>query len=187
MNQEERKGGFARALLLVVAVAGTAIGTAGHVRAQYITDTVWDPRWPPLPYGLTPSRPIATIREAYAFAVRRPDVLQYMPCYCGCEREGHKSNHSCFLQEGSTKANPQWDSHGYTCPICLDVAHEASQRTAAGESPQAIRTAIAAKYEGRFGNKMKVPWPPAKPTAPAASTPPAKTAPKTKPKPPMHH
>jgi hypothetical protein len=139
-----------------------------------------------LPYGLTPSRPVETIRQAYAFAARRPEVLQYMPCYCGCEREGHKSNLSCFLSEGSTKAMPLWDTHGYTCAICLDVAYETSQRTAAGESPQTIRTAIAAKYEGRFGNKMKTPWPPAKKAAPA-STPPAKAAPQSKPKPPQHH
>jgi hypothetical protein len=39
------------------------------------------------------------IVEAYVFAARHPEVLQYMPCYCGCERETppHRSNYDCFV------------------------------------------------------------------------------------------
>ena len=39
------------------------------------------------------------IVEAYAFAARHPEVLEYMPCYCGCERESppHRSNYDCFV------------------------------------------------------------------------------------------
>ncbi|MBI2873926.1 MAG: hypothetical protein HYY09_02465 [Firmicutes bacterium] len=40
---------------------------------------------------------------AYRFAVEKPDVLKYMPCYCGCEKDGHKSNLDCFVKE--VKAN----------------------------------------------------------------------------------
>ena len=38
------------------------------------------------------------VRELYEFAVRRPDVLHYLPCYCGCGRM-HKSNYDCFIDE----------------------------------------------------------------------------------------
>ena len=39
------------------------------------------------------------IVESYAFAARHPEVLQHMPCYCGCERETppHRSNYDCFV------------------------------------------------------------------------------------------
>lgn len=35
--------------------------------------------------------------EAYLFAVEHPEVLDYMPCYCGCQDEGHVSNTDCFV------------------------------------------------------------------------------------------
>jgi hypothetical protein len=89
------------------------IGLAPTGRAQYAVDTIWDPAWPPLPFGMAPARPVETIRAAYAFAMRRPQVLQYIPCYCGCENSGHKSNLFCYVKDGNTKA-PQWDTHGYT-------------------------------------------------------------------------
>ena len=39
------------------------------------------------------------IVEAYVFAARHPEVLEHMPCYCGCERESppHGSNYDCFV------------------------------------------------------------------------------------------
>lgn len=38
------------------------------------------------------------ILEAYQFAVEHPEVLDYIPCYCGCyEEDGHTSNTNCFV------------------------------------------------------------------------------------------
>jgi hypothetical protein len=39
------------------------------------------------------------VLEAYLFAAKHPEVLSYMPCYCGCEdpRSAHKSNYDCFI------------------------------------------------------------------------------------------
>ena len=45
------------------------------------------------------------VLEAYQFAVAHPEVLNYMPCYCGCyEEDGHTSNTNCFVEDvkGST-------------------------------------------------------------------------------------
>lgn len=40
------------------------------------------------------------ILEAYQFAVEHPEVLDYMPCYCGCyEEDGHTSNTDCFVDK----------------------------------------------------------------------------------------
>ena len=38
------------------------------------------------------------IIEAYVFAAKHPEVLHYMPCYCGCESGfNHESNYDCFI------------------------------------------------------------------------------------------
>ena len=34
---------------------------------------------------------------AYEFAARHPEVMKFVPCFCGCERGGHKDNHDCFV------------------------------------------------------------------------------------------
>jgi hypothetical protein len=37
--------------------------------------------------------------EAYQFALDHPEVLDFMPCYCGCyEDAGHVSNIHCFVR-----------------------------------------------------------------------------------------
>lgn len=77
-------------------------------------DTAWDRSWPPLPASGEPGRPIEVVRAMYAYAARRPDVLQYMPCYCGCERQGHRSNRDCFVRSKTAAGVPQWDAMGYT-------------------------------------------------------------------------
>lgn len=37
------------------------------------------------------------IRKAYEMAIHHPEVLEYMPCYCGCYEQGHESNRDCFV------------------------------------------------------------------------------------------
>jgi len=49
------------------------------------------------------------VREAYRFAIANQEVLRYIPCYCGCGSEGHTSNASCYLKEGSKPANLIFD------------------------------------------------------------------------------
>lgn len=41
----------------------------------------------------------AEIVESYVFAAKHPEILRYLPCYCGCERETppHDSNYDCFV------------------------------------------------------------------------------------------
>src|SRR6266542_270142 len=53
---------------------------------------------PPLP--LSPSPPARSpdvVNAAYKFAAEHPEVLSYVPCYCGCERSGHRGNDDCFV------------------------------------------------------------------------------------------
>lgn len=52
------------------------------------------------------------VREAYQFALANQDVLKYIPCYCGCGREGHTSVKDCFVQEVRADGTVIWDEMG---------------------------------------------------------------------------
>jgi hypothetical protein len=52
----------------------------------------------------------AETRDAYRFAVLNRDVLNYIPCYCGCgESAGHTSNASCYVKDKSPVEKPAFD------------------------------------------------------------------------------
>jgi hypothetical protein len=70
---------------------------------------------PPLPYDPMPARPPEVVRAAYLFAAEHPEILSYVPCYCGCERSGHRGNDDCFVaaRDGNGDVT-QWEPHGAT-------------------------------------------------------------------------
>ena len=49
----------------------------------------------------------------YRFARERGDVLQWMPCTCGCDRLGHASNRACYVKAESGDRTT-WTSHAAT-------------------------------------------------------------------------
>ena len=49
----------------------------------------------------------------YAFATERGDVLQWMPCTCGCADLGHGSNRACYIK-AETAAQVTYTSHAAT-------------------------------------------------------------------------
>jgi hypothetical protein len=42
------------------------------------------------------------VQGAYRFAVANPNVLKYIPCFCGCVNQGMTSNHDCYVRESRT-------------------------------------------------------------------------------------
>lgn len=70
---------------------------------------------PPIPNpGFSPGRPVDVTRAVYKFAAEHPEVLKYVPCYCGCESTGHGHNESCFVKRRDARGNVlEWDTHGY--------------------------------------------------------------------------
>jgi Protein of unknown function with PCYCGC motif len=71
---------------------------------------------PPLPFSPEPpARPAEVARAAYRFAAEHPEVLAYVPCYCGCERSGHRGNDDCFVTRRDEKGDVvEWEPHGMT-------------------------------------------------------------------------
>ena len=120
---------------------------------------------PPLPaMGFAPVRPMNIVRATYDFAAQHPEILKYVPCYCGCGADGHSANESCFVARRDAKGNVlEWDTHGFGCTICVDVAREAMQLYSSGADVVSIRAAIEKKWTpGNAAGKTPTPFPPKK-------------------------
>lgn len=52
-----------------------------------------------------------SVREAYRFALANPDLLQQIPCYCGCGGVGHSSNYACYVRAMQSDGNVDFDYH----------------------------------------------------------------------------
>lgn len=56
----------------------------------------------------------ADTRRLYAYAVEHGDELQYVPCFCGCYRYGHKDNLDCYVKATHTDGTLTFTSHAAT-------------------------------------------------------------------------
>ena len=75
-------------------------------------------------------------RAAYQVAKEIPEVLEQLPCFCGCMTSfGHKNNLFCFK-----------DQHGSGCEICQDIALDAKKMHDQGMPIAQIQENIKAKY-----------------------------------------
>jgi Protein of unknown function with PCYCGC motif len=174
------------AIVAVVAIVGGAIYMNGgrgasaaadhsdHAQASAAAAT-GDARWakfgphkqanlPPLPtQAFAPPRPMNVVRDAYLFAAEHPEVLSYVPCFCGCERGGHKGNHDCFVANRDQNGDvTEWEPHGLDCTVCIDVATEARQLYSSGANVREIRAAVEKKWAGFNGGHTPTPAAPPK-------------------------
>jgi hypothetical protein len=70
-------------------------------------------RLPPIPnLGFPPPRPFDEVQAVYRFAALRPEVMRYVPCFCGCERNGHQDNEDCFVKARAADGSVSWEPHG---------------------------------------------------------------------------
>jgi len=117
---------------------------------------------PALPrVSFPPARPMAVVQQVYEFAARHPDVLQYVPCFCGCERGEHSGNHDCFVKSRAANGRiTEWEPHGIGCQVCIDVGRDAMLLFNSGASVTAIREAIDKKYRPHYPSATPTPAPP---------------------------
>jgi hypothetical protein len=87
------------------------------------------------------------VQEAYAFAVARPDVVEWMPCYCGCAGLDHRSNLECFLKHREAGGAIAFEEHASYCDICVKTALMAKQMLGQGATLAQMRAAV----DGAFG------------------------------------
>ncbi len=85
---------------------------------------------------LPPEMFTGSTREAYQAAKDVPEVLEQLPCYCGCRHEfNHENNLYCFR-----------DEHASACTICEDIALEARKMHDQGLPIERIKEVIKEKY-----------------------------------------
>jgi hypothetical protein len=104
---------------------------------------------PPLEFpGYPMARSPEAVRAAYKFAAEHPEVLSYVPCFCGCEHSGHRGNEDCFVKARDVNGDVvAWDEHGMECAVCLDVATRSLQLHTSGAKVSDIRAAIEKEFK----------------------------------------
>jgi hypothetical protein len=86
--------------------------------------------------------------EAYAFALRSPELLQWMPCYCGCAAMGHRSNLDCYFKPTAAGLVPRFEEHASFCSICVDTTLTAKRLLAQGHTLRDVRNAVDQQFGG---------------------------------------
>jgi hypothetical protein len=71
--------------------------------------------------------------HAYEIAAKVSNVIYQQPCYCYCDRMGHKSLHSCFES-----------THGAQCSTCMKEVYYSYQMTKQHKTAAQIRKGIIA-------------------------------------------
>lgn len=54
------------------------------------------------------------VQEAYRSAADNGEVLQYIPCFCGCKNIGHHHNADCYVAERLLGGRITFTSHAAT-------------------------------------------------------------------------
>lgn len=154
-------------VLLAVVAAGLWNVSASATAAQQASLTAkFGPHkqanLPPLPFGPRDPlpRPTPVVAQVFQFAAEHPEVLSYIPCFCGCDHMGHKGNTDCFVKSRAANGDVvQWEPHGTECQVCIDVGQQAMQMYSSGASVRQIRAAVEQKYAGQY--QFHTPTPPA--------------------------
>ncbi|MCI3919556.1 PCYCGC domain-containing protein [Paenibacillus sp. TRM 82003] len=102
----------------------------------------------------------AIVKDAYRVAAANAELLEWIPCYCGCgQSAAHLNNKNCFIHEIREDGTVVWDDHGTRCGVCLQIAIESAVMAKDGMSTKEIRDAIEQKYEGGTGAPTPTPMP----------------------------
>ena len=110
--------------------------------------------------GYMPARPMDVLKDAHVFTADHPEVASYVPCYCGCGNAGHKNNADCFVKGRDTEGRvTQWEPHGVSCAVCIDIAVDSMKMKNSGASVMAIRKKVQGDYRPRFPSS-ETPTPP---------------------------
>lgn len=91
------------------------------------------------------SAPVS-VQQAYQFASANPQLMQDIPCYCGCGQVGHTSNYSCYVSGQDGNGALSFDSHALGCSLCVDITQDSMRLLQQGKSPGEIRAYVDSKY-----------------------------------------
>jgi hypothetical protein len=87
-----------------------------------------------------------TVQQAYQFAAANPEILQKIPCYCGCGNMGHKSNYDCYISGSNPDGSLTFDTHALGCSICVDITQDTMRLHKEGTSVMEIKAYVDQTY-----------------------------------------
>lgn len=100
------------------------------------------------------------MQMVYAAAGKAADLLDWIPCYCGCgESAGHISSKNCFVNEIREDGTVVWDDHGTRCLVCMEIAVESIKMQLEGKSINEIREAVDNAYKNGYAAPTETPMP----------------------------
>ncbi|WP_078554018.1 PCYCGC motif-containing (lipo)protein [Bacillus alkalicellulosilyticus] len=88
--------------------------------------------------------PNVAVYEYNMNILHHQDIKQ-LPCYCGCEKIGHTSNHNCFFSDSTD--DRLIDQHGEYCNVCLDITNTYMNGKKENMSIQQIQSLLKQMYE----------------------------------------
>jgi len=88
----------------------------------------------------------AQVQQAYQFAAANPEVMQQVPCYCGCGDIGHTSNYACYIGGKNADGTLIFDTHALGCSICVDITLDTMRLLKEGKSAPEIKAYIDQTY-----------------------------------------
>lgn len=86
------------------------------------------------------------VQQSYQFAAANPEVLQQIPCYCGCGNMGHTSNYACYIGSAAADGTITYDTHALGCSICVDITQDVMRLLDEGKSVAEIKAYIDQTY-----------------------------------------
>lgn len=87
-----------------------------------------------------------TVQQAYQFAVANPEVLKEIPCYCGCDDIGHRSNYDCYVSGVASNGKVNYDVHALGCSICVDITQDTMRMLKQAKTVPEIKSFIDKNY-----------------------------------------
>ena len=93
--------------------------------------------------------PVA-VQQAYQFAAANPEILEQIPCYCGCGAMGHSSNYACYVADVGADGEVEYDNHALGCSICVDISQDVMRLLDQGKKVPEIFAYVDSSY-ARFG------------------------------------
>ena len=87
-----------------------------------------------------------SVQAAYQFNAANPDIMEDIPCYCGCGDIGHTSNYDCYVSDVDASGKITFDNHALGCSICVDITQDVMRMLRDGKNLQDARAYIDATY-----------------------------------------
>jgi hypothetical protein len=87
-----------------------------------------------------------SVQQAYQFAAANAEILQQIPCYCGCGAMGHTSNYTCYISGQNPDGTLAFDAHALGCSICVDITQDSMRLLGQGKTASEIRSYVDSTY-----------------------------------------